>query len=147
MSITINEIKERVRFLKEEQKKSGKVDAVLEGLIETPNTVGIATNINDDHLLIVIAAYVDSFGDSALMAYMPEGWSVQEKDLKALLWFFSEGKIADKETLVCREEDEETKIIIRIDQEMLENIDEWFSTMILVCGLLICESFSQSWEN
>ena len=81
------------------------------------------------------------------MGYIPEGYSINEDDFTKFLLILSEGKITEKSTIVIQGENEPTKVATRIDQEMLENIDEWFSTMILVCGLPILESFSQSWEN
>ena len=147
MCISINEIKERVRFLKEEQKKSGEGDPVLKYLIETPNTVGMAVKIDQNHDLAILAANFAGLGDSFLIGYIPEEYAINEDNLTKYLSFFSDEKIAEKSTFVIQGENEPTKIATRIDQEMLENIDEWFSTMVVVCGLLICESFSQSWEN
>lgn len=145
--ITINEIKEKVRFLKKEQKESGEGDPVLKHLIETPNAVGMTTKIDKNNDLTILAANIPDWNGSFLIGYIPEEFSIKEHDLIKYLLFFSEGKIVEKSAGVIQGEDEPTKVIIRIDQEILESIDEWFSTMVVVCGLLICESFSQSWEN
>ena len=147
MSITIKEITERVRFLKKEKKETGEGNPILEYLIETPNAVGTTLKIDEDRNLTVLAANVPEWNGSFLMGYIPEGYSINEDDFTKFLLILSEGKITEKSTIVIHGENEPTKVATRIDQEMLENIDEWFSTMILVCGLPILESFSQSWEN
>lgn len=146
MSITINEIKEKVHFQKKEQAKAGTNDIALEKLVETPDGIGFVQKIDADHDLTIMAGYSDCLDTCLLIGHIPADYPVQVTDIKELLCFYSYGRSREKPTIAFQGESG-TTIVIRIDEEVVENIVNWFSAMFLACALPVSEFLPKSWEN
>lgn len=74
---------------------------------------------------------------------IPENHSPDNDEIKTLLWLMSNRRVENKQIMILRGNDEPTRIMVRIDQEILDDLINWFTIMFTVCGLLVDESFFQ----
>ncbi len=143
MNITPEKIKEKVRFLKKEQEQTGEENILLEKMSEAADLVGITVRCDGKDHFHVMAGCIHGLHDCCLIGMIPENHSPDNDEIKTLLWLMSNRRIENKQIMILRGNDEPTRIMVRIDQEILDDLINWFTIMFTVCGLLVDESFFQ----
>lgn len=143
MNITPEKIKEKVRFLKKEQELTGEENILLEKMSEAADLVGITVRCDGKDHFHVMAGCIHGLHDCCLIGMIPENHSPDNDEIKTLLWLMSNRRIENKQIMILRGNDEPTRIMVRIDQEILDDLINWFTIMFTVCGLLVDESFFQ----
>ena len=143
MNITPEKIKEKVRFLKKEQERTGEENILLEKMSEAADLVGITVRCDGKDHFHVMAGCIHGLHDCCLIGMIPENHSPDNDEIQTLLWLMSNRRIENKQIMILRGNDEPTRIMVRIDQEILDDLINWFTIMFTVCGLLVDESFFQ----
>ena len=143
MNITPEKIKEKVRFLKKEQERTGEENILLEKMSEAADLVGITVRCDGKDHFHVMAGCIHGLHDCCLIGMIPENHSPDNDEIKTLLWLMSNRRIENKQIMILRGNDKSTRIMVRIDQEILDDLINWFTIMFTVCGLLVDESFFQ----
>lgn len=143
MNITPEKIKEKVRFLKKDQERTGEKNILVEKLSEASDLVGITVRRDGKEHFHVMAGCVHAMQDCCLIGWIPENHSPDNEEIKTLLWLVSGRRIENKQIMILRGNGEPTRIMVRIDQEILDNLIDWFAIMFTVCDLLVDESFFQ----
>ena len=105
--------------------------------------VGITVRCDGKDHFHVMAGCIHGLHDCCLIGMIPENHSPDNDEIKTLLWLMSNRRIENKQIMILRGNDEPTRIMVRIDQEILDDLINWFTIMFTVCGLLVDESFFQ----